>query len=157
MSPRARAAAGEAEANSETPPADADGASPAVMEMEPPARTRSVKHTLSDEQLADFAKALVDGKWAGTGETFDGDDPEVAEKTASNKARVWRREIARYFGCEEREIRTRIWETADAGVFTCAVKLRDGSKVTLPEKNADNGDSDNDNDNDAGNGENATE
>lgn len=120
-------------AENPTPDASSGDAVVGVVEMEPPARTRAVKHTLSDEQLHAFAEALTTGKWAGTGETFNGDNAEEAEKKASNTARIWRREIARYLNCEEREIRTRIWETAEKGHYTCAVKLRDGSKVKMPE------------------------
>lgn len=98
----------------------------AVAAVEPPSRKRATKQVLPDDVLSAFRDALPSGAWIGDGASLGtGDDGENAAVSA---ARITRREVARFSGIEERDIRTRVWSDDDGWKF--AVKLRDG--VNLP-------------------------
>lgn len=87
---------------------------PTIAKIQPPARRRKTKQTLTADILVALADNLSETEWVSNGLTYDG---EEGQKNATTEARVYRRELARHLNMQERDIRTRVWETEDGWSF----------------------------------------
>lgn len=92
-----------------------------LTKVTPPKRNRATKQTLSDDLLAQLRENIDAESWLTNGVSYD--DSDDGQKDATNDARVWRRDLARFLNIEERGVRTRVYKD-DEG-FHFALMLRE--------------------------------